>query len=304
MSAVALAQTILTFAAIVAVGAVLRATGRLRAEDARPLNAVIIYVGLPAFIFEAVHGARLGPQLWAVVAVAWLVSLVLFAVAWAVQRMLRLEPRRGGALILASALGNTGYIGYPLTLAMLGAAALPSAVFYDIFGTVFALVLIGLPLAWRFGEHEHGPVNMLREVLTFPAVIALFVALALRTVPVPEVVGDGLGLLAKMVAPLIMLSVGLSLRPRTIAAGASALVAIVVLRLVLAPLVALAAGSAVAVSEDLLAVTVLEAGMPTMMLTLVVAERYGLDTDLVAAAIFVTTVLSALSVPAIQLLVR
>ena len=71
-----LASTILTFAAIVGVGAALRASGLLRAEDARPLNAVIIYVGLPAFIFKSVHRADLGPDVWRVVGVAWLVFIV------------------------------------------------------------------------------------------------------------------------------------------------------------------------------------------------------------------------------------
>jgi predicted permease len=35
----------------------------------------------------------------------------------------------------------------------------------------------------------------------------------------------------------------------------------------------------------------------------VVGERYGLDTDFIAAAIFVTTVASALTLPAVQALV-
>ena len=49
-------------------------------------------------------------------------------------------------------------------------------------------------------------------------------------------------------------------------------------------------------------VTVLEAGMPAMMLTIVVGERFGLDTDFIASAIFVTTAASVLSLPLLQLL--
>ncbi|NTW28696.1 MAG: AEC family transporter, partial [Coriobacteriia bacterium] len=50
--------------------------------------------------------------------------------------------------------------------------------------------------------------------------------------------------------------------------------------------------------------TVLEAGMPTMMLTLVVGERFGLDTDFLASAILVTTAGAAVTLPLMQMLVR
>jgi predicted permease len=49
-------------------------------------------------------------------------------------------------------------------------------------------------------------------------------------------------------------------------------------------------------------VAVLQAGMPSMMLTLVVGERFGLDTDFIASAIFVTTAASAVALPLVQLL--
>ena len=51
-----------------------------------------------------------------------------------------------------------------------------------------------------------------------------------------------------------------------------------------------------------LRVAVLEAGMPSMMLALVAGERFGLDTDFIASAIFVTTAASAVALPLVQVL--
>ncbi len=302
MSAGVLAETILTFSAIVGIGAILRAVGLLSPADARPLNTVIIYVGLPAFVFQAVHGAPLSTAIAGVVAVSWAVFAVLLGIAYVAQRLMRLPRDRAGGFMLAAALGNTGYLGYPLTAALLGSTAVSAAVFSDVFGTVFALVLVGLPLAARFGEHAEGSPNALKELLSFPAVIALGLALVLRPFAMPEAVSAGLDVLARVVSPLIMISVGLSLRPRTVLRAGGALVVVVALKLVLAPLFAFAAGYAF-LPELPLRVAVLEAGMPSMMLTFVVGERYGLDTDFIAAAIFVTTVASALTLPAIQALV-
>ena len=242
MSAAALASTILTFTAIVGVGAALRASGILRREDARPINAIIIYVGLPAFIFNAVHGATLRVDLWRVVLIAWMVFGVMLLLGWLAARVLKLPAEIAGGFIVATALGNTGYIGYPVTEAFLGKGSLPQAIFYDVFGTVCALALVGLLVAQHYGTNAEARINPLRELFTFPAVIALLVALLLRSVAIPSLVSDGLGLLASMVAPLIMLSVGLSLRASTMVTQRTPLAVLSVLRLLVAPVIAIGLG--------------------------------------------------------------
>lgn len=305
MTASALASTILTFVAIVGVGALLRAGKILRAEDARPINALIIYVGLPAFIFKAVHGATLRADLWGVVAIAWVVFIAMALLGWLASRLLKLPREMAGGFIIATALGNTGYIGYPITAALLGRENLPEAIFYDVFGTVGALVLVGLLIAQHCGTNDEARVNPLRELATFPAVLALGVALLMRPFDIPIPVSTGLGLLASMVAPLIMVSVGLSLRFRTLGRAARPLMMLSVLRLLVAPAIALGVGTLVLGSVGggmPLRVAVLEAGMPAMMLTLVVGERFGLDTDFIASAIFVTTAASAITLPLVQVL--
>jgi hypothetical protein len=294
----ALASTILTFAAIVGVGALLRSTGLLSPSDVRPLNAIIVNVGLPAFIFQAVRGADLGADLWRVVLISWGVFLAVIMLAWLVSSVRAHDPARRGAIMLTAAFGNTGFIGYPVTAALLGGAAVPLAVFSDVFGTVFALVIVGLPVAARLSGGGDR-VSLLRELLTFPAVLALVAGLVARAVPVPESVSSGLDLLATIVAPLIMLSVGIMLRPRSLVRRFADIALVVMLRLAVAPALALMGGDMFA-SGDVLRVAVLQAGMPTMMLTLVVGERFGLDTDFIASAIFVTTLLSAVTIPLAQ----
>jgi predicted permease len=77
-----------------------------------------------------------------------------------------------------------------------------------------------------------------------------------------------------------------------------------VLRLLAAPIIAVVLGWLLFGAADASAVRVLalQAGMPAMMLTLVVGERFGLDTDFIASAIFVTTAASAVTLPLVQLL--
>ena len=305
MSAAALAETILTFVAIVGIGWLLRVTGVLEKADARPINVVIIYVGLPAFIVKAVLGATLDSRLFAVVVIAWVVFGIMALLGWATARALKLSATATGGFILVTALGNTGYIGYPIAQALLGERGLSGAIFYDVFGTAAALIIVGLAIAEHYSGSNERRKHPLREVLGFPAVIALVVGLALRWVPIPDAVSTGLGLLASFVVPLILISVGLSLEPGLVRRWAGPLTAITGLRLVVAPLVALAIVSVFG-GGDLAQgrLVVLQAGMPTMMLTMVIGARFELDVDLIASAIFVTTAVSALTIPLMQLAVR
>lgn len=304
MNAAAVGITVLEFVGIVLLGGVLRWSKLLKQSDAHPLNVVIIYVALPAFIFNAIQGPELRADLWRVVATAWAVFAVMTVLGWLGAKLLKLPRKRAGVFILASALGNTGYIGYPLTSALLGPAYLPEAVFYDVFGTVVALVLVGFIIAEEYGrEHaEKQRLNPLRELLTFPAVIALIAGLVARVIEVPAAVSDWLGLLANLVAPLVMLSVGLSLSAKTFKGVAAPLSLLAALRLLVAPALALVVGALLVGEVPALRATVLEAGAPVMMLTLVVSERFGLDTDFAASAILVTTMLSAVTIPLMQLL--
>jgi hypothetical protein len=286
----------------VALGVVLRVTKLLSPEDARPLNTLLIYVALPALVFVTVKSAQVGWELAAIPVLAWALAIAGAVLAWGLSRWLGLAGATAGAFILTAAFGNTGYIGYPLASALLGDAGLLRAIFYDIFGNTAAVVTIGALVASRFGDHDL-KVNPLREIVTFPPFIALGLALVLRSVAVPVPVMDWLDVLGTLVVPLIMVSVGLSLKPAKLKEHLPAASLIAAVKLVVLPLLAWAAGSVLLRDDASLRVLVLEAGVPTMMLTLVIGMRFKLDTDLIASAIVVTALASIVTVPLLQLLI-
>jgi hypothetical protein len=238
-----------------------------------------------------------------VAVVAWVVFAATALVAWGLARLMRLPQAVKGGFILAAALGNTGYIGYPVSQAFLGDEGLVRAIFYDVLGTVMALLFVGLFIADRMGESEGRGLNLVREVLGFPAVIAFAVGIATRGVAIPEPVGNWFEALANLVVPLIMISVGLSLRAGTIRERAVPLVSLAAVRLVLAPLVALGLGVVMFDDPAALRSVVIEASTPSMMLTLVIGARFGLDTDFIASAILVTTLASVVTIPLMQMLI-
>jgi predicted permease len=303
MPIVPLIASIAKILALVGIGVALRLTGLLKRDDVRVVNALIVYVALPALIFGAIWPAKLTWELARVAGIAWGVTIVGLAAAWLAARALRLPRATAGAFILVAALGNTGYVGYPVVTMVLGPAALSPAVFYDVFGTVAMFTTAGILIAAHYGDHGEGRINPVLEFLTFPAVIALLLALALKPVPIPAAVMAWLDVPAKMTVPLVMISVGLSLEWSAAGERSGALATAAGLKLLLLP--AVAVGIALAIGDvGSLRLVTLQAGMPAMMLTLVAAERFRLDTRFAAAAILVSTAACAVTIPIVQALIR
>lgn len=305
MSVAVLLGAIAKVLVFVVIGVLLRSFGVLRREDSGILHRVIIYVALPALIFTSVVDAPLSSELLRAAGIAWAVSLAGLALAWELAHTLGLPSRTAGGFVLVAALGNTGYLGYPVVQAVLGDRWLAPAVFYDAFGTVAVLFTVGVVVAARQGEHE-GRVNVVRELLTFPAVIAVLVALAYRFVPWPEAVsttvGDWTGVASTMAMPLIMISLGVSLDLDALRGEFKALGAVTGVKLLVLPALAIAIVMLSGNRADVRMIA-MQAGMPSMMLTLVMGERFKLDTGFIAAAILVTTIGCMVTIPLVQLLI-
>jgi predicted permease len=288
------------FAILVGVGLLLRATKVLKSNHAEPFNNLIVWVTLPCFVFDAMHGAALQPELLGVVATGWLLLPVCLGLAWLLCRALKCPPQLTGAVLLAAAWANTGFMGYPLTQAIFGAGQLPAAVFYDLFATVVSLVLVGTPIAAHYGRSRGKAGSPLLALVKTPTLWALALALLLRDFPLPSLINDAISMLAAATVPLIMVSVGLTLSPRRLAGNLRLVLGVGVIKLLVAPALAIALSLLLIGPGTTQQVTVLEAAMPTMMLTLVWAERYHLDKEFIATIIFLTIILSALTVPLTQ----
>jgi len=269
------------------------------------LNNIIIYLTMPALIFRAVFESRISLSLLKIPLVALAIAALSMGVAYIVGRFLHLKRPTFGAFLLVAAIGNTGYLGYPLTLQLFGIGNLVKAVFYDLSGTVVFTFTIGLLVAQRYGQ-GNGKVNIIKEVFTFPPLIGLLVALVVKGLGIglPNFLTDTIGFLAGATIPLVILTIGLSLELTEVRTYALAIAVVVLIKLVVAPIVAMLGGNILGMSGSDLGIMVLEASMPSFLLSLVVGLRYGLDTDFLPAAIVVTTMLSMITIPVWQYLLK
>lgn len=286
---------ILSSLILISIGFAAKSFRLLKAGDAEVLNKLIVYLFLPALIFDAFRGAEIPVSFFMISAAALSIGVVSLGIAYAVGKIANIKNGILGGVLLVSSVGNTGYLGYPLTQAILGSENLIRAVFYDIFGTVVFIFTVGLYIAETYGSGEK--INKFREIVTFPPLIALGIGYLARDLSLPGFITDLISLLAVATIPLIMISIGLSLTGERPGKFLKPILVVSFIKLFMAPVAAVVAGKMIGLDQTSFKVLVLEASMPIAMLTSIIALKFGLRADFVSTAILTTTVLSLITVP-------
>ncbi|MFA6580149.1 MAG: AEC family transporter, partial [Elusimicrobiota bacterium] len=111
---------------VMGLGWLCRRTGVLAAQADRPFNDYLYYIAMPALILDKLTSAGLADVDRALLAANALPGLLLIAGLLFAHRLGFLK-KNGGELLLCSALGNTVYLGFPLTAMRFGEDAVSTA---------------------------------------------------------------------------------------------------------------------------------------------------------------------------------
>ncbi len=199
-----------------------------------------------------------------------------------------LERSRKASFILAAMLGNTGFIGMTVAQVLIDPVYLNWAVLYNVFNTItYSLAVF---IASRFGQR--GIQNPwwvpLRDVLTVPSQWAFVLGLVTQERELPLIVESGLEAIMWVVFASALLLLGLRLG--SIKGWSSLELAAIpaVLKVLVVPgLVGLTA-TALGLTGEPRLVLVLMSGVPTGLATLILAEVYDLDRELLTSSITLT----------------
>jgi predicted permease len=195
-----------------------------------------------------------------------------------------------GSFILATILGNTGFVGLTLTQVLTGPENNDSAVLFSVTSNVVGTYGIAVLIASYFGQRatENHWWIQFRDIATVPSLWTFFIGLNTQFVQLPAVIESGLNQAVWVVIALALLLVGLRLG--TIKEYQNLDVAIMasILKVLIIPLlVGLGATYAGIIDEQRL-VLVLMSGTPTGLSVLILAEVYDLDRNLLASSIALT----------------
>ncbi|MBX9613290.1 MAG: AEC family transporter [Burkholderiales bacterium] len=296
------------FFALVLAGYVAARRRMLPIEAIPGLNGFVLYFALPCMLYRFGASTPLAQLLDPAVFFTYLLCalvMVGFVVAASMNRRIGWNDAAFGALV--AAFPNTGFMGVPLLVALLGAPAAGPAIVTIVVDLVITSSLC-IALSRLDGADEHGfrtaAQNALRGVLVNPmpwAILLGAVASAVRLeLPVP--VMQTVGLLADAASPVALFTIGAVLARSQILAARDAhaplplrdYLPVAVVKLVLHPLLVLLVGAAaiklgVPLSQYALMVIVLVAALPSASNVALLAERFGADNGRIARIILVST---------------
>jgi predicted permease len=279
---------------------IFRPAGLSPKDTRRVLTSVVYYLLLPALVLIVLWQADLStrPLLISISAASGIAAG--FLLGFLSCRLCRNSRAEAGALILAIAFPNATYLGLPVLEATFGELGRSIAIQYDLFACTPLLFTVGILFAAKMGNSTESNTSLINGLLKIPPMWAAIIAIILNlaNVPVPVLADGLLNLLGRGVVPLMLFSLGLSLewsadRWRHM----PSMVPVVVISLFLIPLIVWGVASSIGLQDDVLAAVVLEAAMPSMVLGIVLCDRFNLDASLYAAAVTVTTALSLVTLP-------
>ena len=289
------------FALILAMLALGYAFQRLRVlpdNAAQTLNLVVLYVCLPAAVLRYAPRLHLEPALFGVAVVPWALLLATVVLVTLLARWLRLRDDERAVLLLTVALGNTSFLGYPLTRALIGEHALPYAVIYDQFGAFLILSTFGLWVLARYGgDRTPTAREVLARILRFPPIWALVLGFTVMPAEPPTWIAGGLQRLSEALLPLAMLTIGLSVKLALPRDELKPLAAGLLLKLALLPALALPLVRLLGLHGEMARTTVLESAMPSMVTAGALAIAHGLAPRLAAAMVGYGVLLSLATLP-------
>lgn len=270
------------------------ALAKLLHVDSRSLGRVVFYVFSPVLIFDLLLENQLnlkeaGIVIGYTLAVVVIVGLITFLLG----SLLKFERHVLTAVLITTMFANTGNYGLPLVSFAFGAEALSYAGIYFV-TTTFIFYTFGVLLA-SLGHmsFKDAALGLFKIPMLYAVILA--VILNVLNISLPAPINRAVDLAAGGTIPLMLILLGVELSRVELSGDLRALQLSVGLRLLIAPLIGLALAALFGISGFARQAVTTQASMPTIVSSTVLAMEYQLDSKLVTATIFISTILSPLT---------
>ena len=203
-----------------------------------------------------------------------------------VSKILNLDRKSIGALLLVGVLGNTSFVGIPIVNYYYGSAALPYVMIYDQLGSFLLLNTYGAVVVVIYSSDDKIHLsNIFKKIFSFPPFIALLIALLLNGINFSSDFIKILELLSNTLIPLALVSVGFSLDIRIPKKYLSAFSLALGTKLILSPIIAFTLVYLFSFKGLGADVSILESSMGPMITAGVVASMAGFSSKLSSAIV-------------------
>lgn len=297
-------SSIIVLIGVICLAAGLRKWGIIKEEHGPVFSGLVTRVTLPSLIFVSLanHHLNWSQGLLAVIMIA--AELACLFLAWVIGRGMKLERPQLGAMILVSGFGTSSLLGYALISEIFPHQVQPltEAVIISELGVGPLLFTVGVMIAMYFGSGHTDPKDRWTAALGFfrsPIFISVVAGLLCAAIGLPkdnriiETIFQALRIPAASNTLVVALTVGVLLKFEDLRAVLKIGSVVCLIKLILKPILVVLPTWGMGLGALEIQVLVLEAAMPSALLTVVLSHRYGCDGQLASRLVFATTVVSA-----------
>lgn len=252
----------------------------LPGESYKAINAWIINIALPAVALIYIPEIDWKWELFLPFLMPLLVWTGSYFFIELLRKFIKMDRKTRAALFLTAGLGNTSFLGFPLTEAYYGEAGLKIAILCDqaCFMVMAIFGIITATKAANRGKLQISPI--IKKIIFFPPFLAFCLAFILPLFFPLEALDPLLEPLAITLIPLALFSVGLQLKVGSLKADSKIIGAALTYKLILAPLLVLIIFFGMGFTGFVAKVSIFEAGMAPMVTGTIIAADYNLNPKL------------------------
>jgi len=290
---------------MVALGYILTGKGWFTPENSKLLPKLVTYISLPTYmvwnLLSTFNKENFIPLFKGVI-VPVLAMLISFCFAYVLSNMLSLPTNRKGTFRSAFFCSSSLFVGVPVNLALFGESSISYVLIY---------FLANAFLFWTIGNYSislDGPslpsniisLDTIKRVFSPPFIgFTLAVILVMLEISLPTFVMSTCKYLGNMTTPLSLLFIGIAIfgvKLNTIKFS-NDVIAILIGRFIISPIAILVVASFIPIPELMKKVFVIQAALPAMTQTTILAKVYEADTEYAAVLVSITTLLALLAIP-------
>lgn len=291
--------------AIMVIGFIANKVGIIDEQANKKFSSLVVNITAPAMILASSDGASsLGSKQDALIVLLVAVSMYIFLaiMSLTVRYLFRIPKGKEGVYRFMIVFGNNAFMGFPVVQAIFGDSALFYAAIFNIPNNIFAYSY-GVYLLTRH-QKEGGTFNW--KNMVNPGVISAVATLLLFLIGIqlPSFAITTLDCVGQITTPMAMIVIGASLAniPLKSVLKDGKVYLYSLYKMLVLPMLIWVLAKQVLTNAVVLGVLVIISAMPCATIAVMLSNEYGGDTATASRYVFVSTILSVITIPVVAYL--
>lgn len=266
-------------------------------------STLVNYVTVPAMILASTAGAgEVGSKADSIFMLVMAVALyaILILISFVTPRLFRVKPDSVGIVQFLTVFANNGFMGFPVVEAIFGTSALFYAAIFNIPNNLL-IYSLGVMMITKGRREKRADF---RTILTNPANIAALIAMIcfFFDIRLPEMVLETADSLGAITSPLAMFLIGASMADIDLKSAfqEKKLYLFAIFRMVLIPVALYPVMRLFIANETMLGILLVISAMPGPAMAVTLSTQYGGKVNLASRYVFLSTLISVLTIPFIS----